>query len=147
VYAYITWGNHLLVFRHVDYPDAGIQVPGGTVEPGESFKVALMREVREETGLTDCTLMGLLGEQERDMSSHGVNEIQHQRFYHLKCGGTPPEHWRHVEEYADDGSGPLVFEYSWVRLNNLPGLVGTQGDFLHRLLEKYAPGGVYSPTK
>ncbi|MCD6284740.1 MAG: NUDIX domain-containing protein [Anaerolineae bacterium] len=46
VYAYITHANRLLVFRHVDVPDAGIQVPGGTVEEGEVPDEAAMRERR-----------------------------------------------------------------------------------------------------
>ena len=44
VYAYITHANRLLVFRHVDEPDAGIQVPGGTMEEGEAPDEAVMRE-------------------------------------------------------------------------------------------------------
>ena len=32
---YITWGDKLLVFSHPDFPEAGIQVPAGTIEPGE----------------------------------------------------------------------------------------------------------------
>lgn len=35
VAAYITQANWLLVFSEPDYPAAGIQIPGGTVEPGE----------------------------------------------------------------------------------------------------------------
>ena len=30
-FAYITHGNRLLVFRHVHHPEAGVQVPVGTV--------------------------------------------------------------------------------------------------------------------
>lgn len=36
VYSYITHQDLLLLFVHVDFPEAGIQVPGGTVEPGET---------------------------------------------------------------------------------------------------------------
>jgi len=46
VYAYITHANRLLVFLHVDVPDAGVQVPGGTVEEGEAPDEAVMRERR-----------------------------------------------------------------------------------------------------
>lgn len=48
-------GRELLVFRH---PTAGIQLPAGTNEEGETPKQALMREVFEETGL-DHTMVEL----------------------------------------------------------------------------------------
>lgn len=35
-YAYIVQEEQLLVFRHVDYREAGVQVPGGTLEAGET---------------------------------------------------------------------------------------------------------------
>ena len=35
VFAYLTHGHRLLVFRHADFPEAGIQVPAGTVQPDE----------------------------------------------------------------------------------------------------------------
>ena len=38
VYAYITRAEQLLVFSHVDFPEAGIQVPGGTLEPGDQLE-------------------------------------------------------------------------------------------------------------
>ena len=49
----------LLVFRH---PSAGIQLPAGTVELHESFTDAVIREVSEETGLTQVTIRKFLGE-------------------------------------------------------------------------------------
>lgn len=51
--AYITQGDRLLVFRQPQYPEAGIQVPGGTIEDGESADEAALREAREETGLAE----------------------------------------------------------------------------------------------
>lgn len=51
VLAYITHGNRLLVFRHPHAPEAGIQVPAGTVEEGEDPGTAVLREAAEETGL------------------------------------------------------------------------------------------------
>ena len=52
VVAYITRGDELLVFTHRDSPEAGVQVPAGTVEEGETLDAAVLREVHEETGLT-----------------------------------------------------------------------------------------------
>ena len=49
----------ILVFRH---PSAGIQLPAGTVEIHESFTDAVIREVSEETGLTQATIRKFLGE-------------------------------------------------------------------------------------
>lgn len=44
--------GNLLVQDRVDPDWPGICFPGGHVEPGESFTESVIREVREETGLT-----------------------------------------------------------------------------------------------
>ncbi len=51
--SYITRGQRLLVFRQPDFPEQGVQVPGGSVELGEQPAVAALREAREETGLRE----------------------------------------------------------------------------------------------
>lgn len=109
VFAYITHNQHLLVFSHPFAPEAGIQVPAGTINEGEHPEKAVLREAFEETGLTDLTLDSFLGEQERDMSDFGRNEIHHRRFYHLHCHREPPLTWRHEEHHhTDDPSLPPI---------------------------------------
>ena len=51
-------GWDLLLLQH---PDAGIQIPAGTVEENETPEEAAMREAREETGLGDLTVRQYLG--------------------------------------------------------------------------------------
>jgi 8-oxo-dGTP pyrophosphatase MutT (NUDIX family) len=51
-------GKEVLLFEH---PSAGIQVPAGTVELGESPAEAAVREVREETGLAAFASQSYLG--------------------------------------------------------------------------------------
>ena len=60
VLAYITREQggvrQVLVFDHQDQPEAGLQVPAGTVEPGELIEPALWREIEEEAGLRPSVL-------------------------------------------------------------------------------------------
>jgi len=51
-------GPQILAFQH---PGAGLQLPAGTVEPGETPDAAALREAGEETGLTRLRLVVKLG--------------------------------------------------------------------------------------
>src|SRR6185437_14423165 len=90
VLAYITWDDKLLVFSHPDFPEAGIQVPAGTIESGEEPAVAVLREAFEETGLIGLTLVAPLGERMRDVTPFGKDELHHRYFFHLLYDQTPP---------------------------------------------------------
>lgn len=134
-FAYITCGQRLLVFRHPDAPEAGIQVPAGTIEPDEDPESAVLREACEETGLPGLSLSGFLGEQMRSMADFGIPETHHRYFYHLRIAGEPPATWRHAEMHPSDGTAePITFEFFWVDLSDsLPELIAGHDRFIPEL--------------
>lgn len=137
VFAYITNQNRLLVFRHTDFPEAGIQVPAGTVRLDEELSAAILREAQEETGLQDLEIKAYLGEQVRNMQDFGKDEIHQRHFYHLLCGGNPPDQWMHDEtDPSEGGQSPIRFEFFWAVIpDQIPELIADHG-FMLSVLEK-----------
>jgi 8-oxo-dGTP pyrophosphatase MutT (NUDIX family) len=135
VYAYITYKDKLLVFKHTQYPEAGIQVPGGTVEGTECFEDAVLREAGEETGLDKLEVISYLGMQPFNLSKIGKKGIQHRHFFHLRYAGPIKDVWRHYERMPSDGHPqPIEFEFYWVTiLQGIPELAGEQGVMLHKM--------------
>ena len=148
VFAYITHQNRLLVFRHTDFPEAGIQVPAGTVLPDEDLETAVLREAWEETGLEDLSIKTYLGEQIRNMEDVGKDEIHHRHFYQLLCGANPPEQWQHDETSPSDGSSsPIHFEFFWAELpDQVPELIADHGIMLPRLENRVKSNDLGIPT-
>jgi 8-oxo-dGTP pyrophosphatase MutT (NUDIX family) len=136
-FAYITHDERLLVFSHPHAPEAGIQVPAGTVKPGERPEEAVMREAFEETGLAGLKLAGCLGEARRDMSDFGLDEIHHRTFYHLRCENDPPDTWQHYETDLPEGDAePILFEFFWARLpHGVPDLMADHDEMIPQLIE------------
>lgn len=99
---YVTRGNDLLVLEHTDeYPGAGVQVPAGGVEPGETPEAAAARELFEETGLQPTTSPVYV-------ESHWwTNEEAPSRIRHYYWQAVPvdtPNSWSHV---VSGGEGDL----------------------------------------
>ncbi|GCE15638.1 DNA mismatch repair protein MutT [Tengunoibacter tsumagoiensis] len=137
VFAYITHQQKLLVFSHPHAPEAGIQVPAGTIEEGETPEQAVLREAFEETGLTHLILHGFLGEQERDMADFGREEIHQRYFYHLLYQGQPPAVWQHTEHFSSTSRDPHIFEFFWATLpDQVPTLIADHGLLLPQLIER-----------
>lgn len=130
VYAYVTRQRNsqtqVLVFDHVgDYPGAGTQVPGGTVEEGEPLEQAVLREVFEEAGLTDLTVVREVGVEEMMVAEKGP--LQERHFFHLTAGRELSDGWNHIvsDGVADKG---MCFRYFWMDLREAaPLLAGNQG--------------------
>ncbi|MBA3823959.1 MAG: NUDIX domain-containing protein [Ktedonobacterales bacterium] len=110
-------------------------MPAGTVEPGETFAAAALREATEETGLVGLVLVSYLGERWRDMRDFGKAEVQHRCFYHLRCTQPPPRHWRHTEMFGAEGATqPPIFAFFWVALpDGVPPLIADQDALLPML--------------
>lgn len=131
-FAYITHGARLLVFEHTEFPEAGIQVPAGSIRAGESPAAAAHREAREETGLVVLSVPQFLGTLNFDARPFGKNELHTRHFFHLRAIGEVPERWRHFEQDPSDGSGARIeFDLYWLALQEAAGsLIAEHGALL-----------------
>ena len=117
VLAYITQGDRLLVFRQPDYLSWGIQVPGGSIEPGEDHDAAVIREVEEETGLRNVEISAYLG----SLFTARPEHMRELHCYHLTVTQPVPEQWRHYELHSTSRVGPIAFDFFWVPIDR-PGV-------------------------
>ncbi|WP_058855935.1 NUDIX hydrolase [Nocardia jinanensis] len=93
----------LLVFDHVGIPGAGTQIPAGGVQPGEDLEHAVRREVAEETGLSDVSVINRIAVDHRPHP-----QTQHPRrttYFHLDAGADTPDAWTHRVTGAGDDHG------------------------------------------
>ena len=133
VLAYVTRGDRLLVFKHRDFPEAGLQVPAGTIEEGESPHDAVLREVYEESGLREVRVVRLLGRYLHDAAPYR-DETHDRHLYHLETTGPVASTWLHYESHPRDGGPPIAFSFFWMRLDDPElTLAGRQGDLLSKL--------------
>ncbi|MFA1820185.1 NUDIX domain-containing protein [Virgibacillus oceani] len=131
VYAYITRIIHcqvqVLILKH-PIPEAGIQIPKGTVEEKENTYQAVIREVEEETGLMEFDVVRLIAE---DVWKNDDGEIHHRFFYEISVKN-PPDEWA----YQPTGGGAevgLTFRFFWMSSRNEVELVRGHGDYLDHI--------------
>ncbi|MBB4914831.1 NUDIX hydrolase [Streptosporangium saharense] len=135
VLCYVVRDGRLLVFRHTDHGDeeVGIQVPAGSVKPGERPEEAALREAREETGFTRFGIVRKLGEVTYDISPYRF-EIQHRHVFHLELTEPTPERWA-SQELHDGEQEPTNFECFWIPLETAHVLQSGQGALLGALFD------------
>ena len=79
----------LLLLAHPVHPEAGLQVPAGTIMPEDPR--AAGRELAEETGPQEFEIARFLGERVHDMRPFGKNEPHHRYFFQVTLTGEAPE--------------------------------------------------------
>lgn len=137
VVAYIVHAGQLAVFIHLDDSDpvfeSGLQVPAGTIEPGETTEQAVLREAHEESGLTGLNVVASLGFADYDVRP-GKQQVHRRHFFQISVAGPVEGTWDHVE--TDGGTGEArPFRFSWIPLSQGHALVAGFGAMLHRVDE------------
>ncbi|MCL1696192.1 MULTISPECIES: NUDIX domain-containing protein [unclassified Lysinibacillus] len=119
----------VLVFEQ-NTEGAGIQIPKGTVEEGETPLEAVKREMFEETGLSDLVVKGLIAQ---DYFNHHSGLLQKRYFYHLTTN-EQRDSWKHYPT----GVNEVGFEFSfyWITDEQQVTLVNGHGDYLYRVLAR-----------
>lgn len=137
VVAYIICRGRLLVFRQPESPEAGVQVPAGTMDPDESPYAAVLREAREETGLDNLAIRAYLGARDFQFERpSGERERVRRHYFHLTCDTADvTRRWIHLETNPSEGpKRPIPFELYWVKYpEDVPSLAGSLDEMLAAL--------------
>ena len=136
VLCYIVRDGQLLVFRHIDYDleQVGIQVPAGSIRQGESPEDAALREAREETGLSQFSVVRKLGQTTYDISPYR-HEIQHRHMFQLQVHEPTRQRWP-SQELHDGQQPPTRLECFWIPLRNAHVLQAGQGALIGAIAEE-----------
>jgi len=112
--------GRVLVFCH-PHTNAGVQLPKGTIESGESPALAVVRELAEESGLRLAATPKLIAEMKFTGSKNKVfpeRPPTQQRWFIFRFDAVEPlpERWSHMATGSPEEDG-LIFDYFWHPLN------------------------------
>jgi 8-oxo-dGTP pyrophosphatase MutT (NUDIX family) len=132
--AYVLCRGRLLVFTQPDSPEAGVQVPAGTIRSEETPQQAVLRELEEETGIEDVLDLQPVGTASYDMTAYGRDEMQERHFFQMTPAAELPERWRWYERH-DGLAPPDPLELFWIPAESAAEtLEAGQGELLHGAL-------------
>ncbi|MDM7990416.1 NUDIX domain-containing protein [Arthrobacter sp. zg-Y877] len=134
VVCYAVQQDHLLVFTHNAVPleVTGVQVPAGTIRPGEEPAQAAVRELQEETGLTG-RVQRYLGKSVYDLRPKRF-ELATRHFYQLEVSVSDlSARWEAGEPDPDDGGSPASWTCWWMPLPQAHVLAAGLGAMLGEL--------------
>ncbi|WP_435097057.1 NUDIX hydrolase [Halarchaeum sp. P4] len=129
-YAYVTRrdGAELLVFEPPS--GEGPEVPKGGIEPGEDPAEAVVRELREETGLADAEVVAAVATDEWPHPSKPKTYRRH--FFHVAVADAPDE-WVHEVTGGGEDDG-LRYTCHWMGSEDAgDALIREQGAYLDAL--------------
>ncbi len=124
-------GFEILVFDHLDFPEAGVQVVGGTVEENEDPKFALIREIKEESGL-EYSLNDLQYIGESEYLRKDKPEINLRKYYKILSNNLNENWVHHVASNGEDNG--LKFYFYWLTIDQAKEvLTGNFSEFLDQV--------------
>lgn len=107
-------GPELLVFRH---PLAGVQIPKGTIESGETAADAAARELAEESGILTGQVIRQVGwhqfEVGEDDTDAGPRERQVWHTFLMAADAAQRDRWSQRAS-GSEAEASLVFEFFWL---------------------------------
>ncbi|WP_319519027.1 NUDIX domain-containing protein [uncultured Martelella sp.] len=124
VLIYARRGSRVLVFDEPDFPEAPLQVPGGTLEHAEIPIEAAKREFHEETGLHLNEGWSALGNIDYSFRKNGALLCHRRHIFTVPMPEDAPENWFHTEEHASDGGGPIRFRLFFLDWKDAAGNIG-----------------------
>lgn len=119
-----------LTFTQRGAPEAGRQIPAGTMEPKELPYNAALREFGEETGHTPPPPLIYVTKTVYDMSAHKP-ELHVRHWYACRDrAGELPEAWEFEE--LESAVGLIQYQYGWTRCDMSASLIAGHGDLCER---------------
>lgn len=90
------------------------RLPGGNLEEGETFYEGVLREIKEESGITDLIYMRSIGKVE--FYKPYIKSIAYREDFLFYCNHNLPNVWDYEVEGDGNDSGE-IFSYRWIKSN------------------------------